>query len=64
MRKLLILLALPLLLSSCTLSFSNIDTHGSATDLVDENMSTDPTVSPTITVPVSAVPSIPIVPTK
>lgn len=51
MKKLLILLALPLLLSSCTLSFSNIDTHGSATDLVDENLSTDPTVSPTITVP-------------
>ena len=52
MKKLLILLVCPLLLlSSCTLSFSNIDTHGSATDLVDENMSTDPMVSPTITVP-------------
>lgn len=59
MKKLLILLALPLLLSSCTLSFSNIDTHGTASDLVDENLSTDPTVDPNINVPMSIVPDIP-----
>jgi hypothetical protein len=63
MKKLLILLTLPLLLlSSCTLSFSNIDTHGTASDLVDEQLTADPDVSPTITVPVSAVPAAPSLP--
>lgn len=49
-----------ILLNSCTLSFQNIDTHGTATDLVDENQATTPNVSPVITVPVNAVPEIPI----
>lgn len=39
------------LLVSCTISFQNIDTHGTATDLVDENQTTSPTVSPNIEVP-------------
>ena len=34
------------------MTFQNIDTHGTATDLVDENLSTTPTVSIPITVPV------------
>lgn len=33
------------LLTSCTLSFQNISTHGTATDLVDENQAASPTVS-------------------
>jgi hypothetical protein len=40
------------LFTGCTLSFQNIDTHGMATDLVDENQATSPTVSVPITVPV------------
>jgi hypothetical protein len=36
-------------LCSCTISFQNIDTHGTATDLVDENLSTTPSTN--ITVP-------------
>ena len=43
-----------LFLTSCTLSFQNVDTHGAATDLIDENLKTDPEVSPTVTLPVSA----------
>jgi hypothetical protein len=39
------------LLSACTISFQNISTHGTATDLVDENQATSPTVSPNINVP-------------
>jgi len=57
-KKLLTLLVLPLLLlSSCTLSFQNIDTHGTASDLVDDTMSTTPNISPNINVPVSVAPA-------
>jgi hypothetical protein len=44
-----ILILLPLLMCSCTLSFQNISTHGSATDLVDENQS--PTVTTDVSIP-------------
>lgn len=60
MHKTLIFALLSVICTGCTLSFQNIDTHGTATDLVDENQATSPTISPTITVPVSAVPEIPI----
>lgn len=44
---------LPLLiLCSCTLSFQNISTHGTAEDLVDENQSPTNTTTPTISLPV------------
>lgn len=36
------LFCLALALSSCTLSFQNVDTHGTATDLIDENLETSP----------------------
>jgi hypothetical protein len=48
--------AVIVLLASCTLSFQNIDTHGTATDLVDENMSTDAQVSPNIEAPIVDLP--------
>jgi len=41
------------LLTACTISFQNIDTHGTASDLVDENQTATPNVSPKIDVPVS-----------
>lgn len=34
----LIFILLVFLFSSCTLSFQNISTHGTATDLIDENL--------------------------
>lgn len=34
-----------LTLTGCTISFQNISTHGTATDLVDEEQSASPTVS-------------------
>jgi len=49
--KLSLLILSSLLLSSCTLSFQNISTHGTATDLVDENQSPQNDISPTITTP-------------
>ena len=56
MKRLICLITLPFLLVSCTLSFSNISTHGTATDLIDEEQGASPTVSPAITVPISAIP--------
>ena len=38
-------------LTSCTLSFQTICTHGTATDLGDDAFSDSPDVSPTISVP-------------
>lgn len=38
------------LISGCTLSFQNIDTHGTATDLIDENLSTAPSANIPVTV--------------
>lgn len=35
-------------LTGCTMSFQNISTHGTATDLVDETQTASPTVSPTM----------------
>ncbi len=40
-----------LYLSSCTISFQNISTHGTATDLVDEDMKTDPDIKTSLTIP-------------
>lgn len=42
-----------LALTGCTLSFQNIDTHGTATDLVEETQSATPNVSPSLTLPVN-----------
>lgn len=51
-RRLISLILFPICLAGCTLSFQNISTHGTATDLVDEEQAASPTVSPKI----SAVP--------
>ena len=42
-----------LCLTACTISFQNISTHGTATDLVDENQAASPDIKPVITVPLS-----------
>jgi len=38
-------------LSGCTLSFTNISTHGTATDLVDEEQTASPDVKSDLTIP-------------
>lgn len=38
-------------LTGCTMSFQNISTHGTATDLVDENQSASPKIAPKIKMP-------------
>ncbi len=52
-RLLFVVISLPFVVG-CTLSLTNISTHGQATDLVDENQSASPEVSPALTVPVKA----------
>lgn len=51
--KIVMSIAASMLLSGCTISFQNIDTHGTATDLVDETQSNEPKVSPVIKVPLT-----------
>lgn len=43
------LLPLCAYLCSCTLSYQNIATHGTATDVVDDTLTTDVKTNPTIT---------------
>ena len=44
-------MSLVLFLSGCTLSFVNISTHGKATDLVDEELTSEADVKPEIQIP-------------
>ena len=39
------------LVTSCTLSFTNISTHGTASDLLDEDQGASADVSPDIKIP-------------
>jgi hypothetical protein len=45
------LVSIAALLSACTISFTNIDTHGTADDVVDEEQAATPTISPTFSLP-------------
>jgi len=42
---------LSIMLTSCTISFQNISTHGYANDLVDDEFKNDPDVKPSFTIP-------------
>lgn len=46
------------MLTGCTMSFQNISTHGTATDLVDENQTPSTTVSPDIKLSPNMVPGL------
>lgn len=46
-------------LCSCSISYQNISTHGTATDLVDETQTTSPDVKADMNADVSFVPKIP-----
>ncbi len=43
------------LLTGCTYSITMVHTQGQATDVVDETQTAKPDVSPTVSVPVSAI---------
>ena len=43
-----------LLCASCTLSFSNIDTHGKSDDLIDETLTNQPDIKPTLSIPATS----------
>jgi hypothetical protein len=50
MKKL--LLAVSVLLTSCTYNVSMAHTEGTASDVIDDNQSNEPNVSPSVTIPV------------
>ena len=54
MKKWIVLAMLALSLTGCTLSLANFDTHGTATDLMQEDQAASPTVIPTLTIPAKA----------
>lgn len=42
-------------LTSCSISFQNISTHGTATDLVDEEQSATPKLNATLEIPAKVI---------
>lgn len=54
MKFLTLAVLLVIVLNSCTLSFSNVSTHGTASDVVDSEPDTDADLSPTIEIPLKA----------
>ena len=49
--KFILFAAVTFFLSGCTLSFTNVSTHGTASDVVDDTQSAEPNIAPTLTVP-------------
>ena len=47
-----ITLIISLFLTGCTYSINMVHTEGSASDVVDETQTSDPTISPTLKIPV------------
>jgi len=43
----------PVILSSCTLSFQNISTHGTATDLVDQDQDAQADLTADVSIPLT-----------
>lgn len=50
MNKLYVL-SLAILLTSCTISMVNMDTHGTASDVIDETQAPSTTASPELSLP-------------
>ena len=46
------------LLTSCSFTFNQTDTHGEAEDLIDNTPTNNPTIEPDISIPVSMLPSL------
>lgn len=45
-------IVLSVLLTSCTISFQNVSTHGTADDLIDEEQTASPNVDASVSLPV------------
>jgi hypothetical protein len=52
------LVSLIVVLAGCTISFSQIDTHGVTDQVGDEEQTATPNVVPTVNVPVGFTPSV------
>lgn len=51
MKRLTLLVLMPLVLVGCTISFTNISTEGTATDVIDTEQGANAAVSPAVNVP-------------
>lgn len=51
MIKIIAVLISIMMMTSCTLSFTNVSTHGSASDVVDSDPSNDVKSNPTLNLP-------------
>lgn len=51
----LLILLITVIMFSCTLAITNVHTQGKAQDVGDDQQTTDPTTSPTLTIPVKGV---------
>ncbi len=49
--EIIVFVALAIILTSCTISMQNISTHGSATDLVDQDQKATSDLNPVVTLP-------------
>lgn len=50
-----LLIILVYTMCSCTISFQNISTHGTATDVVDEDLNTSPDIKTELTIPAKVI---------
>lgn len=48
------LLSLAFIFNACTYNVSMVHTEGEATDVIDSNQSAEPDISPTLSIPASA----------
>ena len=53
--SIIVLSAVAMLLTQCTISFQNISTHGTATDLVDQDQKATSDLKNDVTVPLKAI---------
>lgn len=44
-----------MLVTSCTMSMTNVSTNGKSSDVIDEEQSASPTVSPTLSLPIKPI---------
>jgi hypothetical protein len=54
--KYLMYIIFSLVVSGCTYSISQIQTRGTASDVIDSTQSAEPNVAPTLTIPASVLP--------
>lgn len=58
MKKVFLTLSLLVMFSGCSISIILTDTHGPASDVVDETMRTDPDITTDVSIPANSIRSL------